>query len=87
MFAKDQINIRPIDWQTALMVVLTLVLLPALYVELTGDFPGATLFYGQEEDSWLTGMMLDAHDAIFATFASGWVAVNDTLVSIANFFA
>jgi hypothetical protein len=85
MFAK-QIDIRPIDHKTALIVVGILVLLPALYVELTGDFPGAVLFYGQQEDSWLTGVMLDCHTAVFATIATGWTAVNDTLVNVKNFF-
>lgn len=86
LFPKDQLNFRPIDWQTWLMVTLTLALLPAVYVELTGDFPGTALFYGQEEDSWLTGVMLDAHAAIFAQLATTWTAVNDTLVSVFRFF-
>lgn len=85
MFVR-QINIRPIIWQEALMAVLILAMLPALYVELTGDFPGEALFYGQQEDSWLAGMMLNAHAVIFATYGTAWVAVNDTLVSIRNFF-
>jgi len=87
MFMKDQFNVRPIDWQMWLLATLVLCTLPALYVEVTGDFPGEALFYGQEEDSWLTGMMLNAHAAIFATSGTAWAAVNDTLVGIKNFFA
>jgi hypothetical protein len=86
MFAK-QIHIRPIDHTNWLLTVLLLAMLPALYVELTGDFPGAALFYGQQEDSWLTGIMLNGHAAVFATIATGWNAIMNTLYAITNLFA
>lgn len=69
MFAK-QVRIPPLDLMTCWAIVAVLILLPALYVELTGDFPGRVWFYGMDEDSWLAGVFLDAHTTMLATFAS-----------------
>jgi hypothetical protein len=41
----------------ALAAILAL-LVPVLYVLATGDFPGAHLFYGLQEDHWLVAVLL-----------------------------
>jgi hypothetical protein len=86
MFAK-QIRIRPLHLPTAWSVVLLLLILPALYVELTGDFPGRVWFYGQEEDSELAGVFLNAHNYIFTTLATTWDVVGRLAGSVKEFFA
>lgn len=86
MFAK-QIRIPAIDLATAFTVVVVLLLLPALYVELTGDFPGRVLFYGQEEDSPLAGAFLDAHRWVFVIFETVCNTVANVWAVVKNFFA
>lgn len=86
MFAK-QIRIPPLNLQFWWTVVLVLILLPALYVELTGDFPGHVLFYGQQEDSWLAGVCIDAHAAIVSLPATLWHSIEAVLGTVATLFA
>lgn len=86
MHAK-QIKIPALDWQTALAYVLFLSILPLLYVQLTGDFPGQVLFYGQEEDSALTVYALNAHAAIVSILATALDTVFNAWAGIRTFFA
>jgi hypothetical protein len=39
-------------------IAIGLSLFPVLYVLLTGDFPGAQVFYGLQEDHWLVALLL-----------------------------
>lgn len=86
MIAK-QIKIPALDLQTAWMIVTLLAMLPALYVELTGDFPGRALFYGMEEDSWLAGVLLNAHDSIFVILANVMDVLGNVWNGVRNFIA
>jgi hypothetical protein len=86
MFAK-QTRIPPLDWQSGLMVAALIALLPLLYVELTGDFPGQALFYGQTEDSPLVDWAFTQRETTVAVFASLWQTVITILTDIQNFFA
>lgn len=45
----------------ALLMVL---MLPFAYVLCTGDYPGAALFYGQQEDSPLTDGLITLHHGV-----------------------
>lgn len=86
MIAK-QMKIPALDLATGWMTVAALLVLPALYVELTGDFPGRVWFYGQEEDSWMAGLFLDAHAVMVANFVTVFQMIGNTLQGIQNFFA
>lgn len=82
-----QIKIPALDWETVLAYVMFVSILPLLYVQLTGNFPGRVLFYGQEEDSPLTGWALGQHVTYSAIFADVWQTLGNVWAGIRTFFA
>lgn len=86
MFAK-QTHTPAVIVVTALTVAAALTLLPVLYVWLTGDFPGQTVFYGQTEDSVFTDVVFTIRENVIAIFVRAMSVLSDTLQGIQNFFA
>lgn len=57
MYARDTNNERPAV-KILLAVLVLLLLSPALYMLVTGDFPGSDVFYGLSEDAALVDFLL-----------------------------
>lgn len=49
----------------ATLLLLVVIASPAIYIFLTGDFPGASRFYGIEEDAQIVTDILTARHNIF----------------------
>jgi hypothetical protein len=47
--------------RTRIVVIALALLVPVLYLLATGDYPGAHLIYGLQEDHWLVTMLLTLH--------------------------
>lgn len=50
---------------TTIVMILAIALTPAVYLMITGDFPGAASFYGLEEDSAVVDGLFKMRD-VFA---------------------